>query len=75
MVTHVPRRRKCRDIIKGLSQKIKNNPYSTEVIDMIDNEDLKLTLGYCLDERNYPGIMGHVRRIKKAFGLKGKGNN
>ena len=68
-------RKQCRDIIKGLSQKIKNNPYSTEVIDMIDNEDLKLTLGYCLDERNYPGIMGHVRRIKKAFGLKGKGNN
>ena len=68
-------RKQCRDIMKGLSQKIKNNPYSTEVIDMIDNEDLKLTLGYCLDERNYPGIMGHVRRIKKAFGLKGKGNN
>ena len=52
-----------------------SNSESPIIKDLIDNEELKTTLGYCFDERNYPGIMGHARRVKKAFGLQGKGNN
>ena len=68
------KRKECRKTIRLISKKIKDNPYSQEVLDMIDNAELKTTLGYCFDERNYPGIMKHARRVKKAFGLKGKGN-
>ena len=68
------KRKECRKTIRLISKKIKDNPYSQEVLDMIDNAELKTTLGYCFDERNYPVIMKHARRVKKAFGLKGKGN-
>jgi len=67
------KRLECRDMIRKLSKKIKRSSADT-IQDLVNNEELKITLGYCLDERNYPLIAGHVKRIKKHFGLEGKGN-
>jgi hypothetical protein len=67
------KRRGCIKAIKSVSKMIKRSSAET-IKDLTNNEELRTTLGYCLDERNYPLIAGHVKRVEKHFGLEGKGN-
>ena len=65
-------KKKCLALIVSTSKMIKKRP--AEVDKLKGDESLILTLGNCLNDHNFPLIAGHRKRVKKTFGLKGKGN-